>query len=127
MSDLLESGSDWLAGQLKAHAGREVVYRRGAESAAVTATIGRTEFETIDEHGAVGKWEARDYLIHAADLLLGGAAVLPERGDRIEETQGNQTFVYEVLAPSNEPVWRYSDAYRTLLRVHTKHVATESV
>ena len=28
---------------------------------------------------------------------------------------------------ANEPHYRYSDPFRTLLRIHTKHVATESI
>ena len=33
---------------------------------------------------------------------------------------------YEVLAPNGEPVWRWSDPYRTALRVHTKHTGGET-
>jgi hypothetical protein len=51
--------------------------------------------------------------------------VLPQRGDRIRETDGATTYVYEVLAPGDEPHWHYSDAYRQTLRIHTKQVDTE--
>ena len=60
------------------------------------------------------------------DLLLAGVPVLPERGDRIRETQGATTYVYEVMAPGKEPHYRYSDPYRKTLRIHTKHVSTET-
>jgi len=126
MANLLQSGSDWLADQLKTHATVEVVYGQGAEQVTVSATIGRTLFELADQYGIVQKVESRDYLIQAADLILAGGAVLPERGDRIRETQGGTTFVYEVMAPGKEPHWRYSDPFRKLLRIHTKHVDTES-
>jgi len=126
MADLLEWGSAWLDGQRKAHLSRPVVYERGAESVQVQATIGRTVFEAADAYGVVERTESRDFLILAADLVLGSQEVLPERGDRIREAQGQKTYVYEVLAPGKEPPWRWSDDYRQTLRIHTKHVATET-
>lgn len=125
MANLFESGAAWLAGQLKTHAAVDVIYVRGIESVPVKATIGKTEFEVDDGSGVILRIQSRDYLIHAADLQLGGSASLPLAGDRIRETQGSQTFVYEVTAPGNEPHYRFSDPFRTLLRIHTKHVATE--
>lgn len=120
MADLLQIGSDWLADQMKAHAGRSITYRRGANSVTVTATIGRTEFELDDEFGVLRKIESRDFLIAAADLVLNSVTVLPERGDEIDETQGSVTYTYEVMAPGKEPHYRFSDPYRRTLRIHTK-------
>lgn len=125
MTDLLERGSAWLEDQRVKHTTRLVTYQRGAESVEVSASIGRTVFEQADEYGAVVRHEARDFLILAVDLVLGGQAVLPERGDRIRETQGSRIFVYEVMAPGKEPAWRYSDPYRKTLRIHTKQVDSE--
>ena len=120
MADLLQVGSDWLADQMKSHAGRSVTYRRGGDSVTVTATIGRTEFELDDEFGVLRKIESRDFLISAADLVLNSVTVLPERGDEIDETQGSVTYTYEVMAPGKEPHYRFSDPYRRTLRIHTK-------
>ncbi|GIW56319.1 MAG: hypothetical protein KatS3mg082_2723 [Nitrospiraceae bacterium] len=126
MPDLLQSGSDWLADQLKTHVSREVVYQRGAQQVAVQATIGRTLLKLDDGYGGVRlEWTDRDFLIHTADLALAGTAVLPERGDQIRETAGTQTVIYEVMAPGKEPVWRWSDGYRKLLRIHTKQIGVE--
>jgi len=126
VADLLEHGAAWLEGMRKAHASRPVLYERGAASVEVQATVGRTLFEVTDDYGVVQRTESRDFLILAADLVLGGAAVLPERGDRVRETQDGRTYVYEVMAPGKEPPWRFSDAYRRTLRVHTKQVAVEA-
>ncbi len=126
MPDLLEQGATWLDEQRHAHLTRTVTYERGADSVQVQATIGRTVFEQADEYGAIHRIESRDFLVRAADLVLGGTQTLPQAGDRIRETDGGVTHVYEVMAPGTEPPWRYSDAYRRVLRVHTKHVATES-
>lgn len=125
MSDVLEKGLAWLDDQRHTHMTRTVVYQRGADAVEIAATVGRTEFEQVDEHGVVQRLQSRDFLVRAADLVLAGAPTLPKAGDRIRETVGTQTFVYEVMAPGNEPPWRYSDPYRNALRIHTKHVATE--
>jgi hypothetical protein len=126
MPDLLQTGSDWLADKLKTHVSRQVVYRRGALEVAVLATVGWTLLKLDDGYGGVRmEWTDRDFLIQAADLVLGGSPALPERGDLIRETQGTKTFIYEVMAPGKEPPWRWSDVYRKLLRIHTKQVGTE--
>ena len=125
MPDVLEKGLSWLDDQRHTHMTRTVVYQRGADAVEIAATIGRTEFEQVDDFGVVQKVQSRDFLARTADLVLAGAPTLPKAGDRIRETAGAQTFVYEVMAPGNEPPWRYSDPYRKALRIHTKHVATE--
>ena len=128
MPDLLQTGSDWLADQLKTHASRAVVYVRGAEQVAVQAVVGRTLLKLSDGAGGVRmEWTDRDFLIQAADLVLGGGPVLPQRGDVVRETVGTTTFVYEVMAPSGEPPWRWSDVFRKVLRIHTKQIGTEVI
>lgn len=124
MSDLLERAAIWLEAQRTQHATRTVTYRRESDTVAVAATIGHTEFQVDDGYGVLTKVESRDFLILAAALVLGGIQVVPERGDRIEETVGTVTYVYEVMAPGKEPPFRYSDPYRLTLRIHTKQVET---
>jgi hypothetical protein len=126
MPDLLETGSAFLDDQRHQHMTRTVTYQRGADSVELAATIGRTEFEQADDYGVVHKIESRDFLVRTADLVLASEQTLPKAGDRIRETEGSQTFVYEVMAPGTEPPFRYSDPYRKTLRIHTKHVGTES-
>ncbi|GJQ27807.1 MAG: hypothetical protein HBSAPP02_28390 [Phycisphaerae bacterium] len=125
MTDVLERGSAWLEDQRNRHMSRMVTYQRGGDSVDVAATIGRTEFEQADDFGVIHKFESRDYLVLTTDLVLAGVQALPKAGDRIRETDGAKTFVYEVMAPGNEPPFRYSDPYRRTLRIHTKHVATD--
>ena len=126
MGDLLQTGSEWLEDQRVKHMTRSVLYGRGTSSVEVSATIGRTQFDVDDGYGVLERIESRDYLILTGDLVLDGEVTLPERGDRIRETAGTQTFVYEVMAPGKEPAWRYSDPYRQTLRIHTKQVDTEA-
>ena len=124
MADLLEQSSNWLQDQRHQHATQTVTYQRGADSVTLAASIGRTIFEIDNGFGVVERTESRDFLVLAADLVLAGSPVLPERGDRIRETQGTTTYVYEVMAPGKEPHYRFSDPYRKTLRIHTKHVET---
>ena len=125
MTNLLEWGQAHLADQLKSHASIEVVYRRGAGEVTVRAVVGKTEFEIDDGAGGRLHIQSRDYLIQAADFVVANEPVLPVAGDEIRETRGNKTFVYEVLAQGGEPQYRFSDPFRKLMRVHTKHVRTE--
>jgi len=127
VTDLLQRASDWLETRRTEHLTRSVVYVRGAFSVEVPATVGRTMFEVDDGSGVLVRIESRDYLMLAEHLVLAGQVTLPLRGDRIRETEGSQTFVYEVMAPGKEPPWRYSDPYRKTLRIHTKQVDTEVV
>ena len=124
--DLLQRGSDWLQRQRTRHLTRQVVYARGAQALQIVATVGRTVFRLDKGYGVQERIESRDYLILAADLQIGGTPALPKPGDQVRETEGGKTFCYEVLAPGNEPCWRYSDLYRVTLRIHTKLVATEA-
>ncbi len=126
MVDLLEQASNWLEDQRTEHTSRTVTYERGAATVAIQASIGRTIFDVDNGFGVVERTESRDFLVLAADLLLAGVPVLPERGDRVRETQGTTTYVYEVMAPGKEPHYRYSDPYRKTLRIHTKQVEVQS-
>lgn len=124
--DMLARGMEWLTRQRTAHLAQSVTYVRGADSVTLHATIGRTVFEIDDGNSLLQKYESRDFLVLTADLILDGTAKLPERGDQIRETQGATIYVYEVLAPGQERPWRYSDPYRQTLRIHTKHIETET-
>lgn len=125
MGGLLEWGADWLEQQRTRHLTKQVTYERGLDSAQVQATTGKTVFAFDDGMGGVRRIESRYFLVLAEALVLAGQSVLPEAGDRIRESQGGRDFIYEVMAPGNEPPWRYSDAYRRTLRIHTKEVEEE--
>jgi hypothetical protein len=125
MTDLLQQSSDWLENQRTRYAASPVEYVRGEQAVEILATVGKTTFEIDDGYGVLVRHESRDFLILAADLLIDGVAILPQRGDRIRETQGQRVFVYEVSAPGKEPCWRYSDPFRKTFRIHTKNIDTE--
>jgi hypothetical protein len=120
MGNLLETGAVWLESMRTKYLSKSVMYCRGGESVILPATIGRTVFEVERETGAYEPYESRDFLINASDLILSGEPVLPVRGDLIKETAEGKVYEYEVMAPGSEPCWRWSDAYRHTLRIHTK-------
>jgi len=112
----MEKALNWLEAQRKKHLSIPVIYRRGRITVELPATIGKTVFKIQDEYGRIVHYESRDYLISSSDLVIKGPVTLPQKGDEIIENG----FIYEVMAPANEPEWRYSDTYRQTLRIHTK-------
>ncbi|HLO40892.1 MAG TPA: hypothetical protein VK176_07705 [Phycisphaerales bacterium] len=126
MGDLLDRGAAFLDAQRHQHLSRLVLYRRGTDEKEVQATIGKTEFEQADDAGLIHRVESRDFLVRTGDLDLGAGPILPRAGDQVREAVGLSVFVYEVNAPGGQPPFRYSDPYRRVLRIHTKHIGTET-
>lgn len=127
MADVLEQAAIWLRRMQRQYAATTVLYMRGEQSVPVSATIGRTLFEVDDGYGVVVRFESRDFLIAPEELVLGDRRVLPQRGDRVQESQDGITFTYEVMSPGKDPPWRYSDPYRRTFRIHTKQVSDTEV
>lgn len=111
---------------MKAMAGRQIVYQRTTAGvlAAVnlTAWPGKSEFEVATNDGVAVSTADRCYLFAAADLYIGGANVLPEKGDRIIETIDGQDATFELMLDKSRPVWEFNDLTRTILRVWVKRV-----
>ncbi|MFA5291945.1 MAG: hypothetical protein WC496_02810 [Phycisphaerae bacterium] len=122
MSNLLETGSDYLQAQLKQFASSEVAYRRGQDSVVVKAIIGSTKVEVDDGGGAKIKTDIIDFLISTADLVLNGSAITPQHGDKIELG----SCEYEVLFLAGDGCWRFSDAFGKTMRIHTKRTGDVS-
>ncbi len=115
-------------GALKAVNGVSVIIQRGSvqSAEAVTAIVGETEYEDIDDQGIVISAKSRDYLIAAADYVLGADDIQtePRNGDNIIETVGSTNFVYEVCRIPGQKHFRPSDPYGTTLRIHTRLTRT---
>lgn len=125
MVDMQAAGAAWFESMRVKFMIVPVTYCRNAASVDVAATIGKTVFEVSREYGVFEKYISRDYIIAVEALILEGEPILPVRGDQIRETRDGKTYVYEVMAPGNEPCWRWSDSYRRSLRIHTKQVGEE--
>ena len=85
----------------------------GRYSKSVTAVIGQTEFWEADSGATHDRYESRDFLIKAADLVSFGE---PADGDTI--TDGGGEWVLDSPGGLSKP-WRWADAARTVYRIHT--------
>lgn len=126
MADRLQQGSNFLESQRHKHMTRPVTYLRGADSVALSATVGRTVFDQQDQFGVIQRTETRDYLVRAVDLAFGGEQTEPKVGDRIREPSGTAALLYEVMSIGNEPPFRFSDPERATLRIHTRFIGLEA-
>ena len=122
MADLLSKGNDWLNAKTKSHMSHLVTYSRGVASVSLKATDGEDFSEQRDDYGMIVANRSRDFLIAAADLIISGSVVEPDRGDYITATENGKSVVYEVIAPGSEIHFRYSDPERKMLRIHTKQI-----
>jgi hypothetical protein len=129
---LMTRGVDMLRRRLAASAGETVTYA-GADdrgtgagaSASVVAWFGRPEglAAELADRVTVDSDDA-DALIPVANLVLSATAITPAKGDRITRTVNALPVVYEARPRTPvEPVWRYSDAGRTVYRVQLKKVS----
>ena len=72
-------------------------HQRDELSVELPATIGKSEYEQDDGEGTITRAQASDHLINSKDLLNSAIGTRPRRGDRILETDGDTTFVYELM------------------------------
>lgn len=113
--NMMRAAENWLNNQRNNFFGETVTYIHYGEQTPVetqiVATRGRTIFRAEDSYGMVIR-------VHSVDFLVSGDALTeyPQKGDEIR--CGNKK--YEVLAPNNEPVWRWSDSGEKTMRIHTK-------
>jgi len=120
MADLLRDGLAWLEQQRTAHMTSPVTYRRaGQAGTSVQATFGKTDYEVADDYGATIRTHVIDFLILAEAFSTEGFE--PQAGDQIV-ADGR---IYEVMNLAGESCWRWSDPYRTTLRIHTKDVGPD--
>lgn len=120
MADLLATGATWLAGKLQTAVYQSITAARNGNAigSSLRATYGRTVFEQDTVTGVI-QWEARDFILDAADYTYEGSVVKPANGDRITDHLGH---VYEALGNGAEPCFRYTDPTHVQIRIHTKQV-----
>jgi hypothetical protein len=123
MTNILQDGAAWLGSQLKAHAGVSVTYTRGTDSASITATATMQQYDVVDAEGFSTSVVSRDYLVHAADLVLAGSLIVPRAGDQIAETIAGVACTFEVMPLGEKREFDPLDSDGLLLLIHTKKVA----
>lgn len=120
MADILRSGVEYLRDTLQGYVSSSITYTRsGTGSVTIDATVSVNTAAATDAQGNLRtEWRDRDYIVVAADMVIGSTAITPRRGDRI--TDGSDT--YEVQSQGSEPVYRPADAYGLMWRIHTRKV-----
>lgn len=114
--NVLRTASQWLDRQRSQYLADRVIYHHfGADAviAEVNAVRGRTLFRAEDDYGVTVRVQSRDFIISAEELTF-----IPAKGDEII----CDGIRFEVLAPNNEPVWRWSGTDEIALRIHTKEI-----
>jgi hypothetical protein len=110
---------------LRSSRGLDVTYCRGDATVAVTAVPGQTRVTVEDASGLSIRAKRRDWIVRASDLLLGGQTVLPEVGDTIRLTVGQDVQVFEVQRLAGEGHYTACDDLGQVLRIHTRQIDTE--
>lgn len=113
MTNMLADAATWLADQMQNNLATDITYIRGGTSLSITATRGAAGRQ-IDQLTGIISWHDQDWLIPASVLTTGD----PRIGDKIVEG----TSTYEVLPPTGEDCWRWSDNNETIYRIHTKRI-----
>jgi hypothetical protein len=151
MSTMFERGRAMINRRAKQAAGVSVVYARDGNTISITATPGRTRFQSSLDDGVRMEWGELDFSVVMADLVFGGVMSEPRLGDRITRTVDGPptngaywddgtpmdwddrspvlweepvyTRTYEVVSPGDgQPGWRDADNDPTAYRMHVKRV-----
>jgi len=120
MANVMSGGAAWLRDQLQDNVSELITYDRGGDTVDILATIGETVFITVNELNFQVELRVRDFIIDPADLILSALRVDPAEGDRIFLPEKSIVIEYEVLRLAGEPVFRSSDRFGNLIRVHAK-------
>lgn len=87
--------------------GVSVTYARGAQSVTVTAIPPDSDTQVVTAEGVRARTSGGEFQIEKADLVLGGSAVEPQRGDTI--TWGTKVYdVREWESLEDSAQWRIS-------------------
>jgi hypothetical protein len=98
--------------------GEAATFARGANSCELTAVRGQSTWERSETYQAVRVGDrSTDWIVLAADLIISGTVVTPQRGDTI--TVDDVTFRVMPFGPSSQ-LWQYHDPERRYVRIHTK-------
>jgi hypothetical protein len=106
---------------LRGVAGTAVSYHRGDSMVAITAVPASRDYEVVSDYGAMATWSSVDWLLPVADLVLDGARVVPEPGDRISmDVTGVGTRTWEIMHIPGQGHMSDADVSGTRVRVHAK-------
>lgn len=100
--------------------GVEILYVRPGEpdlTVTLWALPGRTSHEVVQSSMVVEQIQSLDFIIKAADLVLGGSVTLPQPGDYCVTEDG---LTHHLLNVGGEVRWKWSDQTKQNIRLHFK-------
>ncbi len=118
----LERGMQRFADRLIAQAGVPVTYGRGDASIEIQAIPGNTSFDAASAEGIWSVAQADDWIVRAADLVIGGTLVLPAKEDWIRRTAGGWILTYRVRPLGDDRCYAELKPSGLLVRIHAKLV-----
>lgn len=122
MSTFMSSGAAWLKDQLLQAAGVPVTITRGLSSVTLSAVPSDAGSVEIDQEGIQTISRYRDWIVAASALQFSGTLFRPVPGDQITQVLGGMTYTFAVCRDGGGETWRWSDASRTMIRIHTKEI-----
>lgn len=120
-----------LRDRIRCNLSEVIVYRRDHDQVELRAGLGMQLLRLQESDGTVRiQYTDMDFLIPNTDAFSfdgGMGRITPEFNDMIHLIQGECVETFEVLPyGAGEPPWRWSNQFRTLFRVHAKHVGSEA-
>lgn len=120
----LNTASRWLDSKLDATQAETVRIWRGSDYVDVEATWSSTPIGFALSGQVTQSWQTTDLLVPVEQLVLGGHAVEPERGMRIEATINGNTVWFVCAETDDKRSWRWADAAtRKTYLIHMREAA----
>lgn len=113
-------GLAWMVDTLADAAGESVTLSRAAVTTSITAIAVDSDDEVANSDGIRTQYWDREWLVKQADYEISDAAVTPQSGDRI--TDSDSTVWEVMLGGRNPPLVQHAGGYAWLLR--TKRIST---
>ena len=109
--NLFKRGHNYLTKKLEQSGKEQVEYIKGNVRTPLMAEFAMTIYHVADGYGVLTRMEVRDFIVRVQDLPN-----LPARGEFI--VYGLER--YEIIPLHGEDVFKYSDEFKTNIRIHTK-------
>jgi hypothetical protein len=94
-----------------------ITYKRAADSLSLSATLGRSDFESLASNDATLRLRTVDFIVTTSAFKFGSTAITPQVNDEIEYA-GNS---YRVSMMAGN-CYRYSDPQKTSIRIHASRI-----
>lgn len=123
MTTLLQRGATWLGTRLQTSAGLSVTYKRGPQSATITAIPSWLTHTVTDAKQEQQVVRVRRYVFLTSELLFGTRAFVPRDGDLITETINGESVTFEVMQNAAAPSEQQVDQNGDLTHVYAARIS----